>query len=113
MAKKHFELKYKLEINWSPDDGAYVVKVPELPGCVTHGDTMDEAYKNAKEAILGYLESLERRRLPIPKPLSEKTFTGKIPLRIDPILHRNLAIRASIEGLSVNKFIESKLKKAV
>ncbi len=112
MSKK-FELKYKVEINWSPEDSAYVVKVPELPGCVTHGDTMDEAYKKSKEAILGYLQSLEKRKLPIPKPLSEKKFTGKIPLRIDPILHRNLAIRATIEGVSVNRFIEGKLKKAV
>ncbi len=106
-------MKYKLEINWSPEDDAYVVKVPELPGCATHGDTMDEAYKKAKEAVTGYLRSLEKRKLPIPQPLSEKKFTGKIPLRIDPILHRDLAIKATIEGMSVNRFIETKLKKAV
>jgi antitoxin HicB len=111
--KRKSDLKYKLEINWSPDDDVYVVKAPELPGCVTHGDTMDEAYAKAKEAITAYLSSLEKRKLPIPKPLSEKKFSGKIPLRIDPILHRDLAIRAGIEGTSVNKFIEAKLKKAV
>ena len=106
-------MKYKLEINWNPNDEAYVVSVPELPGCVTHGDTLDEAFQKAKEAIAGYIESLQKRRLPIPKPLSEKQFSGKIPLRIDPILHRDLVIQASIAGLSVNKFIETKLKKAI
>ncbi|MGK5086927.1 type II toxin-antitoxin system HicB family antitoxin [Bdellovibrionota bacterium FG-2] len=113
MTKKKTDLKYKIEINWSTEDEAYIVRVPELPGCVTHGDTPEHALQMAHEAVDGYIESLKRRGLPVPKPLAEKTFSGKIPLRIDPTLHRNLASRANIEGLSLNKLIELKLKKAV
>ena len=113
MKKKKIELKYRLEINWSPEDEAYIVKVPELPGCMTHADTPEKAVHMAQDAIAGYIESLEVRGLPVPQPLAEKRFTGKIPLRIDPNLHRDIAVKAEIEGVSVNRFIERKLKKAV
>jgi len=107
------DIKYRLEIIWSPEDEAYIVNVPELPGCMTHGSTMEEAVKMAAEAIELYIETLKKRKEPIPPPLSEKKFSGKIPLRIEPTLHRNLAVKAELEGMSLNKFIEVKLKKVV
>jgi len=113
MAKKKTDLKYKIEINWSPEDDAYIVSIPELPGLMSHGDTIEQAVKMAHEAVEGYLEGLIDRGLPIPKPLSERKFSGKIPLRVDPNLHRNLAVKAEIEGVSLNKLIETELKKAV
>jgi antitoxin HicB len=103
--------KYRVDIIWSPKDRAYIAKVPELEGCTTHGDSVETAAANAEDAILGYLESLNLRGLPVPTPLSEQTFSGKIPLRIDPNLHRDLVVKAQTEGTSLNKFIESKLKK--
>lgn len=105
------EFKYRVDITWSPEDEAYIVKVPELEGCVTHGDSMEEAVANAKEAIAGYLDSLKARGLSAPKPLAEQKFSGKIPLRIDPNLHRDLVVKAQIEGTSLNKYIEGKLRK--
>jgi len=108
--KKEFKYKYRFEFNWSPEDNAYVVRVPELEGCVTHGDTPEEALAMAEDAIEAYLESLKKHGEKIPQPLAEKTFSGKIPLRIDPSLHRTLAIQASIEDKSLNRLIEEKLK---
>jgi len=48
------------------DEVGYTVTVPALPGCVTEGDTMDEALGNAREAISLYVGSLEARGLPVP-----------------------------------------------
>lgn len=107
------QIKYKIDISWSDEDDCYVVRVPELPGCITDGNTLEEAAKNAKEAIQSRLESMTREGKPYPKAIASKKFSGKIPLRIDPELHRNLAISANIEGESLNKFIERKLKKAI
>lgn len=47
-------------------EGGYVVSVPSLPGCVTQGDTFEEAVKMAKDAIQGYLAVLrdEKRKIP-------------------------------------------------
>lgn len=109
--KSRSEFKYRVDISWSPDDESYVVKVPELQGCTTHGDTWEEAVQNAREAIAAYISSLEKRKLPVPKPLVEQKFSGKIPLRIDPNLHRDLAVRAHLEGTSLNRYIENKLKR--
>ena len=107
------QFKYRVDIFWSEEDQAYVVRVPELPGCVTDGETFEEAAKNAGEVIELYLESLKSRGLAIPTPMAERKFSGKIPLRIEPTLHRDLMIKAEIEGESLNKFIEKNLKKAI
>ena len=48
------------------DEGGYTVLVPSLPGCVTYGDTIDEAVKMAKEAIELYLESMHEHGEVIP-----------------------------------------------
>ena len=109
--KFHGGFKYRVDIIWSPEDEAYIAKVPELDGCITHGDCLEAAAANAEEAISVYLESLKVRGISAPKPLSEQTFSGKIPLRIDPNLHRDLVVKAQTEGTSLNKFIENRLKK--
>lgn len=44
-------------IEWSDEDEAYIVTVPELPGCRTHGKTYEEAVKQAQDAIAGWVES--------------------------------------------------------
>ena len=109
--RKLADPKYELDVQWSPEDRCYVVNVPELSGCMTHGPTIEEAVARAKDAIAGYVESLEARGLPIPAPLAEQKFSGKIPLRVDPVLHRDLAAKARIHGMSLNKYIETALQK--
>ena len=47
-------------------EGGYTANVPVLPGCVTHGRTLVEAEKMAKDAVIGYIESLRRHREAIP-----------------------------------------------
>jgi antitoxin HicB len=43
------------------EEGGYTVTCPALPGCVTEGDTYEEALQNVKEAIAGYLEAMEKQ----------------------------------------------------
>ncbi len=63
-------LKYRVLIE--PDEEGYVAEVPSLPGCVSQGDTRHEALENIREAIAGYLESLEAHGDPVPPPISEE-----------------------------------------
>ncbi|MGA9100113.1 MAG: type II toxin-antitoxin system HicB family antitoxin [Methanotrichaceae archaeon] len=58
-------LRYKIQLI-KEDDGSYTVIVPALPGCLTSGETVEEAIEMAKEAIEGYIESLAARGLEIP-----------------------------------------------
>ena len=59
---------YSMTIQWDNDDQIFVVSVPELPGCMTHGRTYEEALQNAKEAIAGWLEVAKNEGWPIPQP---------------------------------------------
>lgn len=51
---------YKLHLQKAPE-GGFIVTVPILPGCITEGDTLDEAISRAKEAIEVYIEELQDR----------------------------------------------------
>lgn len=59
---------YSLLIQWDAEDNIYVVTVPELPGCRTHGKTYDEAIKNALEVIELWLETAKDLGWSIPRP---------------------------------------------
>jgi predicted RNase H-like HicB family nuclease len=54
------------------EDGVFVAECPTLPGCISQGRTRDEAIANIRDAIGGYLKSLEKHGEPIPLPISEE-----------------------------------------
>ena len=59
---------YELVIYWDQTDNIFVVEVPELPGCMTHGTTRTEAVQNAEEAIALWVQTAKEDGLPIPQP---------------------------------------------
>jgi predicted RNase H-like HicB family nuclease len=61
-------LHYSINIQWSDRDQAYLVNVPELPGCHTHGNTYEEALKNALEVIELWIEAAKKDGIPVPPP---------------------------------------------
>ena len=60
--------RYSMVIRWSDEDQAYLVTVPELPGCITHGATHEEAVKQGREAIETWIEGALAVNLPVPPP---------------------------------------------
>jgi predicted RNase H-like HicB family nuclease len=64
-------MKYRVLIE-QDEDGVYVAEVPSLPGCISQGETREQAIENIKEAIAVYLESLEAHDEPIPPPITEE-----------------------------------------
>ena len=64
-------MKYRVLIAQDEDD-VFVAEVPALPGCISQGLTREEAIENIKEAIGGYLESLEAHNEPVPPPITEE-----------------------------------------
>ena len=55
-------------IQWSEEDKAYIVTVPELPGCQTHGETYEEAVQQGKDAIASWIMVAEELVRPVPPP---------------------------------------------
>jgi len=63
----------KMRVLIEPDeDGRFVATCPMLPGCISEGDTRQEALANIREAIAAYIESLRKHDEPVPPPISEE-----------------------------------------
>jgi predicted RNase H-like HicB family nuclease len=62
------QLHYSMNIQWDERDQIFVVDVPELPGCMTHGETYEEAVKQGKDAIEGWLQVAHDLGWIVPNP---------------------------------------------
>ena len=60
--------KYEVILYWSEDDRAYIAEVPELPGCMAHGDTPETALKNSQNAIGLWIDIAKAHGDPVPEP---------------------------------------------
>lgn len=60
--------RYEIIIYWSTEDGAFIAEVPELPGCIAHGDTHEDTLANVKEAMRLWLDTAREFGDPIPEP---------------------------------------------
>jgi predicted RNase H-like HicB family nuclease len=67
-------IKYELIIYWSDEDGAFVVEVPELPGCMADGETYEAAVTNARQVIEEWIETAKELGRPIPEPKGRLMF---------------------------------------
>lgn len=122
MEIKHLEkdLEYytKLPYNiivemWDDGNGLYwVARIVELPHCLIHGDTPQEAIAEIEEIKRDWIKSNLERGLKIPEPIPHK-HSGQIRLRIPPSLHKVLADRAVVEGISLNQYMTAALAKSV
>lgn len=60
--------RYEIIIYWSGEDEAFLAEVPELPGCMAHGDTEESALQNVKEAIQLWIDTAREFGDPVPEP---------------------------------------------
>lgn len=64
--------KYEIIIYWSNEDQTYVAEVPELPGCMAHGETHESALANANEAIQLWIDTAQEFGDPVPEPKGQR-----------------------------------------
>jgi antitoxin HicB len=91
------------------EDGTWFARVVEFPGCMTEGDTEQEALSNLEDAMTGWVELHLEDGDPIPEPLTVEAYSGKFMLRVAKSLHRDLARRADREGVSLNQYVSTQL----
>jgi antitoxin HicB len=98
------KLPYRKVIRGDAADG-FLAEVPELPGCMTDGETAAEALQNLSEAMAAWFESALEHGDPIPEPWDPdaRQFSGRLLVRMPRSLHRRLAERAEEEGVSLNQ----------
>jgi antitoxin HicB len=87
------------------EEGGFIAEVLELPGCLSQGETPEQAFSNLDDAMGGYIASLLERGYPLPPALAARTYSGRILLRIPSEVHRAVAIRAARDGTSMNYWL--------
>lgn len=112
------DLNYYLNLAYTiklyPDsEGGYVAQIEDLPGCLTQGDTLEEAVDNINEARELWIETAYEAGDPIPLPLSQNNYSGKILVRMPKSLHRDLIQKATTEDVSLNQCIISLISRAI
>ena len=64
--------KYEIVLHWSNEDRAFVAEVPELPGCMAHGDSREAALKRVNEAMQLWINTAREHGDPVPEPKGER-----------------------------------------
>jgi antitoxin HicB len=96
-------LPYKIELI-PVEEGGYVITIPDLPGCISQGETVDEAIEMIQDAKVVWLETALENGIFIPEPVPNgEEFSGKFNLRVPRSLHRDLVKRAKQEEVSLNQ----------
>jgi antitoxin HicB len=109
----YLSLKYTVSIEEAPE-GGYFIQIKDLTGCMSQGETIEEALENIEEARRLWMESMYEDGNEIPLPGSaEKPYSGKFNIRIPKSLHRKLDEMAEEEGVSLNHYLVSTLSRAV
>ena len=100
------------------EEGGYVAKILDLPGCVTQGETLEEVATGIEDAKQAWLTDAFESGDAIPLPRSNYTsdyrsdYSGKFIVRTPKSLHGQLAREAEAEGISLNSYIISLLSRA-
>ena len=97
-------MSYRMEIVEDKDEGGFVVSYPDLPGCITCGETVEQAVANAQDAKKAWLEAALEDGAEIHEPDSLEGYSGQFKLRIPRSLHRSLAEHSQREGISMNQY---------
>ncbi len=85
------------------EGGGYLIEFPDLPGCISDGETVGEAISNGEDAKRAWIAAMREAGRPIPVPGAEASaYSGKWQMRTPKSLHRSLAERARREGVSLN-----------
>lgn len=101
----YLSLPYKLEIVPDTEEGGYAARYPDLPGCITCGETLEAVSRNAEDAKRAWLEAALEDSIAIKEPVADAPhYSGQFKLRIPKTLHQSLATRAKDEGLSMNQY---------
>lgn len=98
----YMSLPYQEIIKSSPD-GGYVGICPELPGCITQVDSLDEMKEMLEDAKRCWISSMLEDGYPVPEPEPDEPFSGKFNLRMPKSLHKELSQRAKSDNVSLNQ----------
>ena len=100
----YMNLNYKIEIIEDKDEGGYALSCPELPGCITCAETLEQGIAMLEDAKKSWFTACIKDRIHISEPSNANDYSGQFKLRIPKSLHKTLAERSRQEGISMNQY---------
>lgn len=101
---------YLYSVGWSEADESFVARVAEFSSLAAHGDTQEDALRELKSVVEFVLNDLRESGEPIPEPFGKRSFSGRLVLRMPEYMHRQLALEAMRQGISLNQLLNLKLE---
>ena len=92
-------------------EAAYRAIIPSFNNAIVYGDTLEELEEGVRFTIESEIEELKKKKKPIPEPEKEVNYSGKLLIRITPILHEKLALEAKAARKSINSYVKERLSK--
>jgi predicted HicB family RNase H-like nuclease len=100
-------------VEWSEEDGCFIGSAPPLIGPCCHGEDETVVYAELYQIVTEWIEALEADGKPLPEATADRRkYSGRFVLRVDPAVHRRLALKAMAEGESLNAFCARTLAEA-
>lgn len=87
------------------DEDGVVATIPDLPGCASFGDNLEDAIRSLNETKELWIKGRIDSDQPVPEPSQIEDFSGKFVLRIPRSLHRSLDREAKKQGVSLNQYV--------
>lgn len=109
----YLALPYMERVRPDMEEGGFYAGVEELSGCLADGETRAEALERLQDAKRSWLATSLEFGDPIPLPLNTQGFSGRILVRAPKSLHRDLAHRSTLEGVSLNQLCVSLLSRGL
>jgi len=101
--------KYTYRVEWSEEDNLHIARCLEFPSLAAHGSTVEAALREIEKVVEESIKWMKEENEEIPEPFGLKKYKGNLTLRVPTEVHRRLAIKSAEEGVSVNKYILSKI----
>ncbi|MEV4540637.1 type II toxin-antitoxin system HicB family antitoxin [Micromonospora echinaurantiaca] len=103
---------YTYRVTWSAQDDEFLATCAEFPSLSWLASSQIEALQGLQDMLREVITDMEEQGEQVPQPFAERSYSGKFNLRIGESLHRELAIQAAEDGMSLNQYILRKLKAA-
>jgi len=101
--------RYTYRITWSDEDEEYVGLCAEFPSLSWLSRTPESALQGIRKAVEEAVIDMRKNNETPPAPISSRSFSGKFVVRVPPEVHRELAMKAAEEGVSLNRLVSAKL----
>jgi predicted RNase H-like HicB family nuclease len=97
-------LNYRIEIIKDIEEGGYALHCPELRGCITCGETIEQGLEMIEDAKKCWFTACIEDGIEIPEPSTIDEYSGEFKLRMPKSLHKTLVERSRQEGISMNQY---------